>query len=149
VKSPTQESDLRLRGETWLIGQVAAGNQCAFDTLYRAYFPRIARFLGRMTRSTQLVEEIVNDAMLVVWQKAATFDGSCKLSTWVFAIAYRKACKALHKLDEPHGECPDDWEETRDRQPERIFELACLGHAVDAALDALPQAPRAAVQRPV
>jgi DNA-directed RNA polymerase specialized sigma24 family protein len=33
--------------------------------------------------------------------KAATFDGSCKVSTWVFAIAYRKACKALQALDEP------------------------------------------------
>jgi len=87
--------------EASLVGRVAAGYRRAFETLYRAYFPRLARFLQRMTRSVPLIEEIINDTLLVVWQKAATFDGSCKVSTWVFAIAYRKACKALHALDEP------------------------------------------------
>ena len=43
-----------------------------------------------MTRSAPLIEEIVNDTMLVVWQQAWRFDGSCKLSTWIFAIAYPK-----------------------------------------------------------
>ena len=145
MTSLTHESDWRPT-DTWLIQQVAQQDQCAFETLYRAYFPRLSRFLWRMTRNTQLIEEIVNDAMLVVWQRAASFDGSCKLSTWVFAIAYRKACKALRALDEAQGECPDECEGEQCEQPERIFELSRLGHAVDAALDALPMAQRAAFQ---
>ena len=76
-----------------LISQVASGDRHAFETLYRGYFPRLTRFLNGMTRSVQLIEEIINDTMLVVWQKARTFDGSCKVSTWIFAIAFRKAPK--------------------------------------------------------
>ncbi|WP_020655484.1 RNA polymerase sigma factor [Massilia niastensis] len=140
------DSELALRDEAWLIGQVAVGDRCAFENLYRLYFPRISRFLYRMTRNVQLIEEITNDAMLAVWQKAATFNGSCKVSTWIFAIAYRKACKALHALDEPLESFPDTWEGEPSCQPERLFEQLRLGDAVNAALDTLPLAQRAAFQ---
>ncbi len=39
--------------------------------------------------------------MLVVWNRAASYDGRSKVSTWIFAIGYRKALKALSRLDEP------------------------------------------------
>jgi hypothetical protein len=89
------------QGEVELLGRIMGGDRHAFEQLYRAYFPRLSRFLGRMTRSAALIEEVVNDTMLVVWQTAQRYDGSCKVSTWIFAIAYRKALKGLHRRDEP------------------------------------------------
>jgi RNA polymerase sigma-70 factor (ECF subfamily) len=133
-------------GEASLLGQVAAGDRHAFEILYRMYFPRLTRFLHRMTRSATTIEEIVNDTMLVVWQKAASYDGSCKPSTWVFAIAYRKACKALHGLDEPLDDMPDACACEADCQPEWRFEQLRLGDALDQALAALPLEQRAAFQ---
>jgi RNA polymerase sigma-70 factor (ECF subfamily) len=138
--------DKSIDGEATLLGQVAAGDRRAFEILYRMYFPRLTRFLHRMTRNAATIEEIVNDTMLVVWQKAATFDGSCKLSTWVFAIAWRKACKALHGFDEPLEDIPDGYESASDCQPEWRFEQLRLNHALDAALAALPLEQRAAFQ---
>ena len=132
--------------EASLVGRVAAGDRRAFETLYRAYFPRLARFLQRMTRSVPLIEEIVNDTLLVVWQKASTFDGSCKVSTWVFAIAYRKACKALHALDEPLDAPADECAADDAGRPDWRFEQQRLAHAVDAAVATLPLAQRAAFQ---
>ena len=129
-----------------LIGLVAGGDRHAFEVLYRAYFPRLTRFLNRMTRSVQLIEEIVNDVMLVVWQKAATYDGSCKVSTWVFAIAYRRACKLLHRHEDPLESFPDTLAGEASRQPERCFEQLRLAHVLGAALDTLPLAQRAAFQ---
>ena len=133
-------------GEASLVGRVAAGDRRAFEMLYRVYFPRLARFLQRMTRSVPLIEEIVNDTLLVVWQKAATFDGSCKVSTWIFAIAYRKACKALHALDEPVGDAADECVGGDAGRPDWRFEQQRLAHAVDAAVATLPLAQRAAFQ---
>ena len=83
--------------EVRLIGQIAGGDRLAFTQLYRAYFPRLTRFLDRMTRKPTLIEEIINDTLLVVWQKAASFNHTSKVSTWVFAIAYRKALKSSGK----------------------------------------------------
>jgi RNA polymerase sigma-70 factor (ECF subfamily) len=133
-------------GEARLIAQIAGGDRHAFETLYRAYLPRLTRFLYRMTRSAPLIEEIVDDTMLVVWQKASTFDFSCKLSTWIFAIAYRKSCKILHTLDEPVDADMEACEGEASWRPEWRCEQARLAQALDAALDELPLAQRAAFQ---
>jgi len=88
--------------EAALVARTTQGDRRAFETLYRAYSPRLRRFLDRVTKQRpQLVEEILNDTMLVVWRKAATYNGTSKVSTWIFAIAYRKALKALRQFDEP------------------------------------------------
>ena len=133
-------------GEACLIGRIAAGDRPAFEALYRAYFPRLARFLQRMTRSAPLIEEIVNDTLLAVWRKAATFDGSSKVSTWIFAIAYRRACKALQAFDEPVDGGIDEREAGEADRPDWQFERRRLAHAVDGALAALPLAQRTAFQ---
>src|SRR5262249_43151390 len=92
----------------WL-ARAAAGDLPSFEALYRAYHPRLTRFLDRMTHRPALVEEVLNDTMLVVWRRADSFNGNCKVSTWVFAIAYRKALKRLHRLDEAvDGDGEDD-----------------------------------------
>jgi RNA polymerase sigma-70 factor (ECF subfamily) len=144
--SPAPSASVVDASDARLIGLVAGGDRRAFETLYRGYFPRLARFLNRMTRSVPLIEEIVNDTMLVVWQKATTFDASCKLSTWIFAIAYRKACKAIHAQDEPVDADPDLREAGEGCQPEQQFALERLRHAVGDALYALPLEQRAVVQ---
>ena len=73
--------------ETELIGRVAARDLDAFEQLYRVYQPRLARFLINLVRRQQLVEEVLNDTMMVVWQSADTFRGASRVSTWIFAIA--------------------------------------------------------------
>lgn len=127
-----------------LVRLVGGGDRLAFQALYRAYFPRLARFLDRMTRNVPLLEEIVNDTMLVVWQKASSYDGSSKVSTWIFGIAYRQALKALRGLDEPLEEAPDvageEWHE-----PEYALAALQLQRGVGRALDALPLEQRAVV----
>ena len=51
-----------------------------------------------------MVDELLNDTMLVVWNRAAPLQrGQSKVSTWIFAIAYRKALKALHRLHPAMG----------------------------------------------
>ena len=84
-----------------LVARVAAGDLHAFEMLYRSYHPRLDRFLGLMTARRTVVEEALNDTMLVVWRSAAAYNGTSKVSTWIFAIAYRTALKALRQQDEP------------------------------------------------
>jgi len=85
-------------GERELMARVAAGDHSAFVRLYCAYTPRLRAFLRRLLRQRVPVEEVLDDTMLVVWRKAASFNAHCALSTWIFAIAYRKALKALARL---------------------------------------------------
>jgi RNA polymerase sigma-70 factor (ECF subfamily) len=129
-----------------LLARIAAGDRQAFERLYHLYFARLTRFLQRITRSLPLIEEVVNDTMLVVWKKAPSWDASCKVSTWIFAIAWRRARKALHGADDAVEQDADLIEADPDSQPERRYALLCQHQAVDAALNALPAEQRAVVQ---
>jgi RNA polymerase sigma factor (sigma-70 family) len=86
--------------EIALIGQVAGGDMTAFETLFRRYYPRLRRFIEQKTRRPQLVDEVLNDTMLVVWRKAGTFNLRSKLSTWIIGIALRRSLKALENVDD-------------------------------------------------
>src|ERR1700734_1756714 len=87
--------------ETHLMSLVARGDRHAFESLYRLYHRRLARFLSNLLRKSELVEEVVNDTLLAVWRRPDSFSGKSKLSTWIFAIAYRKALRARTRYDEP------------------------------------------------
>jgi len=94
-------SDASTSEDARLLARVAEGDRRAFETLYRAYYPRLSRFIGAMLRRPHLVEEVLNDAMLVVWRRPGSFNGKSKVSTWILAIAYRRALKALSRVDDP------------------------------------------------
>jgi RNA polymerase sigma factor (sigma-70 family) len=117
--------------EAVLIARVTAGDLPAFETLYRAYHPRLSRFVGRMTSRRAVVEEVLNDTMMVVWRRANTYNGKSKVSTWIFAIAYRTALKALRDQDEPVEEAVLDEQATDELGPEQRHS----GHQTRAALD--------------
>ena len=91
-------TELSLRDEHALIRRVAAGDRAAFEAAYRHYHPKLTRFVSRLTWRTDLVEEVVNDTLVVVWQKADRFRGDSRPSSWVLGIAYRTALKRLRKV---------------------------------------------------
>jgi RNA polymerase sigma factor (sigma-70 family) len=131
--------------ETALLARVARGDRDAFDALYRNYWPRLQRFLGQLTHRPQMVEELINDTMLVVWQSARGFRADSRLSTWIFAIAYRKAMKALRRSERMPPPPPPE-EEMATEEPEREMMRVQLRRQLDRALASLPPEQRAAVE---
>ena len=104
--------------EVELVRRVAQKDRRAFDVLYRSYYRRLTRFLEQLTRRPHLTEEALNDTMLVVWTKAHTFDGSARVSTWIFGIAYRKALKAVKRSSDPCDADAGGETESRTEGPE-------------------------------
>ena len=85
----------RERPERELLKRIDARDREAMRELYLLYYPRLARFLRRMTRRHDLVDEIVNDTLFVVWEKAGEFRGDSRVSTWIMGIAYRRGLSLL------------------------------------------------------
>jgi RNA polymerase sigma-70 factor (ECF subfamily) len=77
--------------------RVVAGDREALRELYLIYQRHLAGFLLRFTRRQDVVEEVINDTLYVVWCKAAEFRGDSQLSTWIMGIAYRCALKTLRR----------------------------------------------------
>jgi RNA polymerase sigma-70 factor, ECF subfamily len=84
-------ADDRLDGE--LLERIARRDRDALVELYHRYYHSLLRFLQRLIGDMDSAEEGVNDVMLVVWDKAGSFGGRSKVSTWILGIAYRKAMR--------------------------------------------------------
>lgn len=120
-----------------LFAGVRAREVDAFEALYRLYHPRLARFLLNLLRRPQLVEEVLNDTLFVVWERCDTFRGASKLSTWIFAIAYRKAMKTLRRLDEPVEDRDADSRPSDGDSPDAPFARHRMQESLMAALSKL------------
>lgn len=121
--------------EAALFRRVAAGDREAFAEFYQVYYGRLHRFLLRLLRDVDAVQETINDVMLVVWDKADRFRGDSKISTWVFGIAYRKALKALRSERKRRGWVPLSGDELDNAPgPERRVRIHDRLQWLDAAL---------------
>lgn len=131
--------------ERELLARVSRGDLTAFERLYRLYQPRLARFLTTLLKRPQLIEEVLDDTMMVVWQTAGNFRGSSKPSTWVFAIAYRKAQKARVRWPDPVEEPEFDNRISEDPLPDEELHHDQLRAALMKAMDQLSADHRAVV----
>ena len=76
--------------EAQLMEGVAQGNERDFEELFRRYQSRLGSFFQQRTRDRHATEELVQETMLVVWERAASFNNTSRPSSWIFGIGYRK-----------------------------------------------------------
>ena len=147
AKSGDQHSPARTaaQDEALLVRQVAAGEPRAFENLYRIYHPRLTRFLINILRRPHLVEEALDDTMMVVWRRPESYTGASKVSTWIFAIAYRTALKALSRLDEPQEDLDAERRPSLDLDPERALGDRQVQKLLLSAMDKLSSDHRVVV----
>ena len=131
-----------------LIRRVAAGDRQAFEMLYRRYGPRLAGYLTKLLHQRELVEEVLDDVMLVVWQNAARFDPTARFSSWLFGIAHNKALKAWGRsANKPLPLPPVQYDAASDQgDPEQILTDQERERTLAQALQSLSPEQRAVVE---
>ena len=142
MKTATSSSAL---AERELLERVKAHDVDAFEKLYRIYQPRLSRFVSNLVKRPQIVEEVLNDTMMVMWQTAGSFRGTSKLSTWLFAIAYRKALKARMRWPDPLEDDREDLRVSNDPMPDADLERSRIHGALVGAMSHLSAEQRAVV----
>jgi len=130
-----------------LIRRVVGRDRQAFETLYHRYSPVVYRYLWKLIRQREVVEEALNDVMMVVWETASRFNGTSRLSTWILGIAHNKALKARARsarfdaaLREPEPYQVDP------SGPEDAWAHRELVSSVARAIDSLPPEQGAVVE---
>lgn len=80
----------------------------AFETLFRHFAPRVKAYMARQARDSQVAEELMQETMMVVWNKAALFDPERgNVSAWIFTIARNLRVSAYRKAKRPEFD-PND-----------------------------------------
>ncbi len=83
--------------ERELLRRISAGDRDAFRDLYLRYHRRLARFLTRLLHRYADAEEIINDTLWIVWERAGEFRNASRVSTWIMGIAYRRALNMIRR----------------------------------------------------
>ncbi len=75
-----------------LVSKVAENrDKQAFRLLFEYFAPRIKSFLLKQKVTDEVAEDLTQEVMVTIWQKANMFDPSkARLSTWMFRIARNK-----------------------------------------------------------
>jgi RNA polymerase sigma-70 factor (ECF subfamily) len=143
--SPTvQHTQIAYDDEIVLLEQVAAQEQHAFNTLYTRYAPRLRRYLARRLHQPELVDDVLQEVMLVLWQHAERVPNTVSLIAWLYGIARRKAHKAWTRT--AMSPLPPTRHEDIDRdEPEGQLLRQEYGRTLSQALEALPLYERTAL----
>ncbi len=93
-----------------LLKRIAAKDRKAFEEFYYLYAEGFGRFLMKMLKQHEWVDEAVNDVMLTIWQTADRYDPERgRLSTWLFGIAHNKGLKLLERNRHYREESLEDY----------------------------------------
>lgn len=154
IMTGTQEA-LSADEDSWgpLLLQVAAQDRQAFARLFNHFAPQLKAF-GLSTvipdRSGQFADELVQEVMITIWRKAASFDpAKAGAATWIFAIARNKRIDLLRKLNRHRGlvDIDDIWPlEDESPGPLQTLQQRLTEEHVRTALVSLPPAQREALQ---
>lgn len=143
--APTSIGDRRVE----LMARVAVGDRSAFADLYDLVAPEVYGLVRRVVRDPAQAEEVTQEIMVVVWQRASSYDaGRASVLTWMLTIAHRRAVdrvrssEAARRRDERAGRL----EPTTVASAGETVEHRLDREQVARALEALTPIQRSAVQ---
>jgi len=94
--------------EDLLIATGQNANRDAFVRLFEHFAPRVKSFLMRGGTSADIADELAQETMLSVWDKARQYDpAKAAASTWIFTIARNKRADYLRKAARPEPDPHD------------------------------------------
>ncbi len=123
------------------------GDQAAFAELFAHFAPRVKGFLMRGGGDAALAEEVTQEVMATLWQKAHLFDPSrAGVSTWVFTVARNRRIDMLRRQRRPE---PEDLSWGPEAEPDQAAVLALQQETTQlgAALAALPEKQRVLIEK--
>lgn len=84
--------------EDLLVAVGQARSRDAFIRLFEHYAPRIKSFLMKGGTPADAADELAQETMLTVWQRAATYDpAKAAAGTWIYTIARNKRIDAARR----------------------------------------------------
>jgi RNA polymerase sigma-70 factor (ECF subfamily) len=139
TSSPSSDNLAHADSERADVALAAAGDQQAFERLYRQHVPRVHSLVRRMVGNEGSADELVQDVFVRAWQRLSTFRGEAAFGTWLHRLAvnlvlnWQKSAARGRRLFEDDAAL--EITPSRREQPEDAMDL-------EEALKALPPGAR-------
>lgn len=126
-----------------LMQRVAAGDSTAMRELAAQHLERSIGFAWKMTGSQQEAEDIVQMAMVKLWEQAPYWEPKARVGTWLYRVVYNLCIDSLRKSG--RQETREDIDDIEHADAEAAMIRADRAKQVQDALTALPERQKAAI----
>ena len=128
----------------FLLSAVQRGDQKAFDTLFRRYYPMLCAY-GHRFVELEDAEEIVEDSLLWIWVNRETLVIESSLNSYLFKMVYRRALNKLAHIDATQRADTRFYEEMQEMlQDTDYYQIEELAKRIEDAVAALRESYREA-----
>lgn len=94
--------------ETELVAALRMGDDRAFETLVRTHSGRMLSVCRRILRSDEEARDAVQEAFVSAFKSIRSFEGTCRLGTWLHRIAVNASLMRLRSRKRRPEESIDD-----------------------------------------
>lgn len=129
--------------------RVRAGDACAFEGLFRAYYAPLCGFVRRHLEAPDIAEEVVQSVFLALWRDRAAWTVRGSVRGYLYAAARNGALNHLRRgrtergyLEEARRHPEAVLAASAPRTPEEEVESLEIRAAVRRAIDSLPERGR-------
>ena len=140
-----------------LVERAQRGDKRAFELLVEKYQRKLARLVSRLVRDPGEAEDVTQEAFIKAYRALPSFRGDSAFYTWLYRIGINTAKNFLvatgrraptsTEVDAEEAEGYESAEQLRDiNTPESLLLSKEIATAVNAAIEALPEELRSAIQ---
>jgi RNA polymerase sigma-70 factor (ECF subfamily) len=139
---PGSENDPDLE----LIQKTAEGDENAFEQLITKHEDKVYSTVYRYVGDRTEAEDVAQEVFVKVWQKAGSFRGKSRFSTWLYRIVANQCLShRRRRRREPEPLDPVNVDDQKTDSPEDEIEKKEQLEAVRLAVDSLPERQRLAL----
>lgn len=126
--------------EKELLTRVAEGQEAAFRQLFDIHYNKLAAFVQRLTKSSDITEELVQDVFVRVWLNRSELISINNFESWIYVLARNHVFNQLKKMAREKKQLLDWFEEAEPGIFDAINndEVVDLFSFLDRAIEKLP-----------
>ena len=123
-----------------LVAIASTRDKQKFAVLFEYYAPRVKAYLMRQGLEGAVAEELAQEAMLIVWRRADSYDpGKASAATWIYTIVRNLRIDVLRKQRRPEFDVDDPcYVPEPPQRPDEAMQTEQLEQKVREALSQLP-----------
>lgn len=129
--------------ESDVIAAAKAGDREAFAEIYRLHSQRVYRHICYVTGDPHEADDLTNETFIQAWKSIASYEyRGVPIEHWLLKIGHRMATHHLKRRKPTQDIENVRLEDSADRQPERLLEVASEVATLRAAVLKLPEVQR-------
>lgn len=91
MAQPTIPREVSPTHDETLLARLRAGDESAFDTIFRTWYAPLVRFATRTVGDQARAEEVVQDTMLALWRRRESLAALSSAQAWLFHATRNRA----------------------------------------------------------